>query len=129
MKMESSKIEKKDPYVPSVVKRYEVSGDDFSRARVQALKDTHHALEAEFGVPLSFSIMGSLVKGKVLRPETAQNADIDLMVYFDLEKLSNVNRKRERKISRHSVTSFMASLLTRPTGDQLKDSFKKVLKK
>lgn len=129
MKMESPKVEKKDPYVPSAVKRYEVAKDDFSRARIQSLRDTHHALEAEFGVPLSFSIMGSLVKGKLLTPETAQGADIDLMVYFDLEKLNNSDRKRERKISRHSGVGLVKSLLARPTRDQLKNSFKKVLKK
>ena len=51
-------------YVPSPDKRYEISKDEFSRRRIEALRDIHHELQAEFPIPISISVFGSLVKGK-----------------------------------------------------------------
>lgn len=78
---------RKIPYTPSENKRYEVSEDQFSRRRIKFLRDLHHSLEKEFRIPISFSIFGSLVKGKILTPETAEYADIDLYIDLDSETL------------------------------------------
>lgn len=85
---------KKDLYTPSDKKRYEVSPDEFSRKRIQALRDIHHKLEAELGIPISFSVFGSLVKGKILTTETARRADIDMWIDLDQEDLP-INKKKE----------------------------------
>jgi hypothetical protein len=87
--LEFLKPQRKDKYQPSTAKRFEVSEDPFSRKRMQALRDIHHELEADFkhSIHFSFSVFGSLVKGKVLTPETSERADIDLWVDLDEEEI------------------------------------------
>ncbi len=79
----------KIPYTPSETKRYEISPDEYSRRRITALRDIHHSLESALRIPLSFCIIGSLVKGKTLTPDTAEYADIDMSIFFDEEALRN----------------------------------------
>lgn len=95
------KVPNKVPYVPSADKRYEVSKDEFSRRRIEALKDIQHELQAEFPmIPISISIFGSLVKGKKLTPETAPNADIDFDLKFDEDALTSLPREEALKIEK-----------------------------
>lgn len=89
----------KTPYTPSETKRYEIALDEFSQKRIHALHDIYRALKTELGVPLSFSIYGSLAKGKTLTAETAQNADIDMYVDLDSENLpQKIKAKKMKKM-------------------------------
>ncbi len=100
----------KIPYIPSPHKRYEISGDEFSRRRIKSLRDIQHELQAELPIPISISIFGSLVKGKVLTSETAQNADIDFDLKFNEEALlalpEEERLKLERKFNIRELGSF-----------------------
>jgi len=128
MKMEVYETQKKDIYTPFPSKRYEVAEDEFSRMRIQELKNIHHELEAEFGVPLSFSLSGSLIKGKKLTSEIAQNADIDLMIYFDIETFNNLSKLQKIKILKQSGDSFIGDLLKRLNKAQFEKHFKAILR-
>ncbi len=85
---------KKDPYIPSKEKRYYVSEDKYSRGRINALRDIHHELEQEYKISLSLAIHGSLIKGKVLTPEIASRADMDMYLYFEAEGMSQQEREK-----------------------------------
>lgn len=88
-------VRKKDSYTPSQTKRYEVSKDEFSTKRIRALRDIHHELEEVLEIPLSLSIIGSLVKGKVLTPETTERADIDVFLDVDIDTLPQLKKPVE----------------------------------
>jgi len=82
----TERITNKIPYVASHNKRYEISKDEFSRRRIEALRDICHELQAQLPLPISISVFGSLVKGKELTHETALETDIDCKLRFDIEE-------------------------------------------
>lgn len=77
----------KIPYTPSLEKRFEISDDPISRARARALLKTFRELKAEIPFFAGFTLSGSLSKGKVLIPQTAASADIDLNVFLDSDRI------------------------------------------
>ena len=88
---------KKIPYVPSQEYRYELSEDEFSRKRFRVLMEIYKELQGKLPmVPISFCMYGSLVKGKILTPETAPDTDIDLEVKYD-EEIYDIKTSREKR--------------------------------
>jgi len=90
--------ERKIPYEPSTKKRYEISKDSISRLRIEALKDIQHKLQAEFPVPISISVFGSLVRGKKLTNEIAYDTDVDFNLKFDEEALESLPEEEKSKL-------------------------------
>ncbi len=115
----------KIPYVPSKEKRYEISNDEFSKRRIEALRDIQHELQNEFPIPISICIFGSLVKGKVLTSQTAPNTDIDVDLKFDQEALDTLpggERTKLRKkfdIPELSLTTITTELIRKSLIEKL----------
>lgn len=77
----------KVPYEPAE-RRFEISEDQFSRERLEAVKAAYKELTAALpGVSVAFSLFGSLSKGKVLTEETKDKADVDLTAFIDEKEL------------------------------------------
>jgi len=82
-------------YVPSPHKRFEVSKDENSRARIKDLNDVVKDIQnnllftdekgVEQSLHFGLTLGGSLAKGKVLTDETASLSDIDLILYVDVD--------------------------------------------
>ncbi len=79
--------EKPFSYEPPPEKRFAVSPDAYSRERVRVLTETRKELEQEFGIPIAFSLFGSLSKGKQLTEESAPESDVDLTLFLDIDAL------------------------------------------
>jgi hypothetical protein len=78
----------KQPYQPSERKRFEISADEFSRKRIEVLKEIQQEMSDMFEpIKIAFSLFGSLSKGKTLSKETAPGADIDLVCFIEIDNL------------------------------------------
>lgn len=73
-------------YIPSQTKRFEVSADPFSRARIDAVAKTTRELQNAQPFFVGVSLWGSLSKGKELNPELLSSTDIELVAFYDAEK-------------------------------------------
>lgn len=76
----------KIPYIPSEIKRFDISEDEFSRERLRAVLEVYRELKKVFP-SIGFSLYGSLTKGKVLDEMSKTRSDIDLAVYVDANEL------------------------------------------
>lgn len=72
-------------YEPSQEKRFEISGDEYSRERIEMIRLFYDKLRSFFGVSMGLVLFGSLAKGKKLDVETKENADIDFTLFIDLD--------------------------------------------
>ncbi len=78
----------KVPYEASETKRFEVSRDEFSRQRIEVIKEIRQLVLDSLDVPVGTSAFGSLAKGKDLSErETAMITDIDMAVFVDYASL------------------------------------------
>jgi hypothetical protein len=75
--------------VEQMPKRFRISKDPYSRARVKFLLDFRKAWNRSIDVPISISLYGSLSKGKLLTQESADKTDIDVVVFVDLDRLED----------------------------------------
>jgi predicted nucleotidyltransferase len=69
-------------------KRFEVSKDSYSESRIRLVQRIFKEIKEKFPFDVGFSLYGSLSKGKVLKPETAEDSDIDLIVYVDSDDVA-----------------------------------------
>lgn len=103
-------------------KRFEISKDQTSRERIAATKETYQNLKKAIPeVNVSFSLFGSLSKGKELEPETAAKADVDLYCFFDSEDVMSRHDELYQKYPdfreyyKHSRSRHKSPLLARKT--------------
>jgi hypothetical protein len=90
----------KIPYSPSQEKRFDVSGDEYSRERLKVAELFYDKMKQIFDVSMGLVLFGSLVKGKTLNNETKESADIDLTLFVDLDEyqdkyIENLRKNRD----------------------------------
>lgn len=102
-------------YTPSETKRFEVSQDPYSRARLRAVIDTARDLQQTDPFFLGVSLWGSLSKGKELTTELLPTTDIELVAFYDAEKFQesglDENYNMAKRIStevKKGITSHLA---------------------
>jgi predicted nucleotidyltransferase len=64
-------------------KRFQLSSEPFAQRRVEGIKRALESIQEERPEVLSFTLLGSLVKGN-----TREDSDIDMHVYIDADKIS-----------------------------------------
>jgi hypothetical protein len=72
-----------ETYTESTRKRFEISKDPISQARFEVIRDFTRVLRE--GLPefdFSFTLFGSLAKGRPLNEETSDTVDIDLAIFY-----------------------------------------------
>lgn len=88
-------------YQPSEQRRFDVSPDLYSRERVQMMKHILEELRKELpDISIAISLFGSLTKGKKLTKETAPSADIDCVVFVDID---DIEKKYEQLLQVNPV--------------------------
>jgi len=78
---------KKTSYIPSEKKRYDVCDDTISRERIKAIHCVLHETRGEHTFLVGGIVFGSLIKGKRLNEQTAQETDIDLVLFIDCNNI------------------------------------------
>lgn len=93
-----------DQYKSHPEKRFHISEDEFSRERVEFLKELHDKVTEEIpGINVGFTLFGSLSKGKELTAETARNSDIDAAIFIDSD---DVEKKFDEIVKTNSGGAF-----------------------
>ncbi len=78
----------KHSYIPSQDKRFAISSDSHSRERLTVVRDLLAEIRRRFpSVRFSLALFGSLSKGKLLDEESAQNSDVDMVLYVDMDDI------------------------------------------
>lgn len=76
-----------ETYTPAQDRRFRVSDDEYSRARIKAILAGYRHVKKAIPFDFGLSLFGSLSKGKALTKSNFQSADIDLGLFMDQEKI------------------------------------------
>jgi len=80
----------KYPYERSPEKLFDVANDGYSRERVRVLKDVYLETKRECpDVSIAFALYGSLAKGKRLTAESAPHSDVDMVIIYDSQHVTD----------------------------------------
>lgn len=77
-------------YIPYPFKRFKISDDKYSQARIAMISKVRQELENEWQLPIGFVLYGSLTKGRILNKDNHANADIDFSIFVILDEVDLV---------------------------------------
>lgn len=101
-----------EKYTPSQTKRFEISPDQYSRSRLDALVETTRELQTSTPL-IGIALWGSLSKGKQLTPENLSMSDIELTAFYDRNVVERTGGNKYENLAGDIREGLQSGVLTR----------------